>query len=261
MCSFFSCFSQKDTVIYTYWKNGNVKTESYFKIKKKKYDKNTILNVLCKKKTRYFNPKGTAISKQDFNFFFNHYTLSERNDSLLQKERTKEKFVYQDYRLKNEKQQKSKGIRINLYKDSVLYSVIFPESQRDTVYKRKDTMLTMKLYEIALFVNTKRIASNLDTTSLQFIGAIRSEKDKLFYFDNITQAERVYITADSLRELLISSSITTYPNKSFPNNGYSKALTGLAIGMGKFGNALPKLFNFGLINILSILFNRGPYYH
>lgn len=173
-----SDISPRDTMIVTYWRNGNKKTETVYrkKIIQNKDDGSSSM-VLKAKRTRYYDSWGESTSKEDFDFFYARsnfmdsveYTITERSVEL--RNRPSVRIILSD---------SVRGLRFPI-------NITF--NPKTELYQEKDTLIGGKAYSICIYRKDTLNAA----TGMAFAGALRSDAYKVYYYDHLTGKEELAV--------------------------------------------------------------------
>ena len=214
------CSASRDTSIFTFWKNGKIKTQTIYKVKYKKGASNDIVFKLNKKKTKYFDRTGTKISKRDFNYFYkpyvdvdssNYFDFDALENSITRKiDSLQNKFRNLD------------GINLSfvtLYLSDSISHNLFPlkipiRNTEARTYIEKDTVIAGKKYSIQIITIDTSIVHVYRSATKRLLGAIRVDKSKVYYYDGLNNTEKLTVDfaplAHGMSEKLAKGTVTVF---------------------------------------------------
>lgn len=180
-----------DSTINSYWRNGSIKTSTIYKIKHKKYDKQTTLTLLKKMKTLYYSPYGVKVSKTEFDIDYRNYNHIDMEDSLLIEKIIATKIKNIKDSLSNElTNQYDARLKLTRNDDSLFLNLI---NTSDTIYVEKDTLINNLNYQVKVISVNSLIKDSLNDN---FIGALRCLDYKVYFYDTKTKNEKLIFDAD-----------------------------------------------------------------
>ena len=223
----------RDTAVTSYWRNGNKKIETTYKIKYYKTTSGNKVATLGKlKKVHYFDQsEGKEISKDEYYFA---YSFANRIDSIENKfSRNKNTAsVHFNY--------------ITMYFGDKSLGTLLPikipiKSSTNKIYKEKDTLIRGNTYSTQIFLWDTITSKHI------LIGSLRTADFKVYYFDADKGTEELIVDFTVLGKEIVQKLTNGTSILVSSSSEISSALK------KELGDAATKTLGQGLINLFLIL--------